>query len=189
MDDDGSGVLTPAGAWSNSLSCRLCQPEMGKTEKESIKSGLTYILPMKKALLVIVFILLSGTAYADKLMADEHRRSNPHYEYAPRQAPPPSTVNDVPDRIANMFLDQGVIGAMLLILGFWFYKTESQARVDRNKMNEKFEELIRESFDKTDLIEVKTSIAAINQQMQNLEREIETLKDFVLSGRIGGNRG
>jgi len=189
MDDDGKGLFTAAGSWSDALSCRLCFPFLVEDPEASFKSGLTHILQMKKALLVIVFILFSGTAYADKLMADEHRRSNPHYEYAPRQAPPPSTVNDVPDRIANMFLDQGVIGAMLLILGFWFYKTENQARVDRNAMNEKFEELIRESFDKTDLIEVKTSIAAINQQMQNLEREIETLKDFVLSGRIGGNRG
>ena len=139
---------------------------------------------MKKLLLTIVFLLISGQAFADKLMADEYQqRQNPHYDAKYRQPPP--TVNDVPDRIAAMFLDQGVIGAMLLILGFWFYKTETQARTDRNKMNEKFEELIREGFDKSDLIEVKTSIASINTQMTNLEREIETLKDFILSGRIG----
>ena len=72
---------------------------------------------------------------------------------------------------------------------FWFYKQEQTASQERTRMNEKFEELIRESFDKTDLIEMKQSIAAINQQMLNMEREIETLKDFILSGRIGGNRG
>lgn len=139
---------------------------------------------MKKLFLTVIFLLISGQAFADKLMAEEYQqRPNPHYDSKYRQPPP--TVNDVPDRIAAMFLDQGVIGAMLLILGFWFYKTETQARTDRNKMNEKFEELIRESFDKSDLIEVKTSIASINTQMTNVEREVETLKDFILSGRIG----
>ena len=132
-------------------------------------------------------LFISSDVAADKLMADEYQqRPNPHYD---AQYQKPSTVNDVPDRIAAMFLDQGVIGAMLLILGFWFYKTKTQARTDRNKMNDKFEELIRESFDKSDLIEVKTSIASINTQMTNVEREVETLKDYILSGRIGGNRG
>ena len=143
---------------------------------------------MKKIFMTAVFLLISGQAFADKLMADEYQqRTNPHYDSQYQK--PTATVNDVPDRIAAMFLDQGVIGAMLLILGFWFYKTETQARTDRNKMNDKFEELIRESFDKSDLIEVKTSIASINTQMTNVEREVETLKDFILSGRIGGNRG
>ena len=143
---------------------------------------------MKKIFTLAFFLVFSGQVYADKLMADEYQqRPNPHYDAQYQK--PSSTVNDIPDRIAAMFLDQGVIGAMLLILGFWFYKTETQARTDRNKMNDKFEELIRESFDKSDLIEVKTSIASINTQMTNVEREVETLKDFILSGRIGGNRG
>jgi len=143
---------------------------------------------MKKIFTLAFFLVFSGQVYADKLMADEYQqRPNPHYDSQYQK--PSSTVNDIPDRIAAMFLDQGVIGAMLLILGFWFYKTETQARTDRNKMNDKFEELIRESFDKSDLIEVKTSIASINTQMTNVEREVETLKDFILSGRIGGNRG
>ncbi len=143
---------------------------------------------MKKIFMTAVFLLISGQAFADKLLAEEYQRVPKQY-HPDHRVTQPSTVNDVPDRIASMFLDQGVIGAMLLILGFWFYKTESQARVDRNKMNDKFEELIRESFDKSDLIEVKTSIASINTQMTNVEREVETLKDFILSGRIGGRNG
>ena len=64
-------------------------------------------------------LFISSDVAADKLMADEYQqRPNPHYD---AQYQKPSTVNDVPDRIAAMFLDQGVIGAMLLILGFWFY--------------------------------------------------------------------
>ena len=106
-----------------------------------------------------------------------------------RAMQPPQQTGDVTDRIVNIFLDQGVIGAMLILMFFWFYKQEQTASSERTRMNEKFEELIRESFDKTDLIEMKQSIAAINQQMLNMEREIETLKDFILSGRIGGNRG
>ena len=48
---------------------------------------------------------------------------------------------------------------------------------------------MRESLDKTDWIEVKSGISALDARMQNLEREVESLKDFVLSGRLGGGRG
>ena len=150
-----------------------------------------------KAFLIITFISFSALVFA----TGHHTKHPMQEQLAQTQVPmdpqfqsframqPPQQTGDVTDRIVNIFLDQGVIGAMLILMFFWFYKQEQTASQERTRMNEKFEELIRESFDKTDLIEMKQSIAAINQQMLNMEREIETLKDFILSGRIGGNRG
>jgi hypothetical protein len=86
-------------------------------------------------------------------------------------------------------MGQGIVGAMLIVLGFWFYRTETQARQDRIKLTDKFEQLVRDSLDRTDLIEVKSGISALDARMQNVERELETLKDFVLSGRIGARNG
>lgn len=148
------------------------------------------------------FLIITFLSFSSLVFANGHHTKHPMQEQlAQAQAPmdpqfqsframqPPQQTGDVTDRIVNIFLDQGVIGAMLILMFFWFYKQEQTASSERTRMNEKFEELIRESFDKTDLIEMKQSIAAINQQMLNMEREIETLKDFILSGRIGGNRG
>jgi len=103
--------------------------------------------------------------------------------------PQSSSLNELPNQLVEMFMGQGIVGAMLIVLGFWFYRTETQARQDRIKLTDKFEDLVRESLDKTDWIEVKTGISALDARMQNLEREVESLKDFVLSGRLGGGRG
>jgi len=77
----------------------------------------------------------------------------------------------------------------LIILGLWFYRTENQARQDRIKLTDKFEDLVRESLDKTDWIEVKTAIGQLDTRMQNVEREVESLKEYVIAGRIGGRNG
>ena len=103
--------------------------------------------------------------------------------------PQHTNINELPNQIIEMFMGQGIVGAMLIILGLWFYRTETQARQDRIKLTDKFEDLVRESLDKTDWIEVKSGISALDARMQNLEREVESLKDFVLSGRLGGGRG
>ena len=103
--------------------------------------------------------------------------------------PQSSSLNELPNQLVDMFMGQGIVGAMLIVLGLWFYRTETQARQDRIKLTDKFEDLVRESLDKTDWIEVKSGISALDARMQNLEREVESLKDFVLSGRLGGGRG
>ena len=69
------------------------------------------------------------------------------------------------------------------------FPSHDQARQDRIKLTDKFEQLVRDSLDRTDLIEVKSGISALDARMQNVERELETLKDFVLSGRIGARNG
>ena len=145
---------------------------------------------------LIIFLLLAGTAFGTGHHAKQHPMDaqlaqsqvpyEPQFQQFHAMQPQPSGINELPNKLVDMFMGQGIVGAMLIILGFWFYRTETQARQDRIKLTDKFEDLVRESLDRTDLIEVKTGISALDARMQNVERELETLKDFVLSGRIGG---
>lgn len=134
-------------------------------------------------------LFISSDVAADKLMAQHPGMGEgpPPQYYAP--PPQQSSLNELPNMLVDMFMEQGVVGAMLLVLALYFFRTETQARADRIKLTDELQKLVRESLDKSDIIEVKTAIASMNSQMTNLEREVETLKDFIISGRIGGNRG
>ena len=83
------------------------------------------------------------------------------------------------DMLVNLFLEQGIMGAMLLILGIYFYKTESLARTDRINLQTKLEGLVERSQD--NLVEVKTHLSSLDARMQNVEREIESTKDFIFT--------
>jgi len=151
---------------------------------------------MKKAFILFMFLLWSFPVYADQLMAEQYQRVPQQFhpdQRAPQQYHPDhqvtqqsSSLNELPNQLVDMFMSQGIVGGMLLVLALYYFRKEQEARRDRLKLTDDLQNLVRDSLDKTDIIEVKTSIAAINQQMANLEREIETLKDFILSGRIGG---
>ena len=146
---------------------------------------------MKTIILISLFMAMSSPAAADKLMAQHPGMGEgpPPQYYQPQPQPQQSSLNELPNMLVDMFMGQGIVGAMLLVLALYFFRTETQARQDRIKLTDELQNLVRESLDKTDIIEVKTDIAAINSKMTNLERELETMKDFVISGRIGGGRG
>ena len=146
---------------------------------------------MKKAFIIFMFLLWSFPAFTE-----QYQRVPQQYhpdQRVPQQFPPDhrvtqqsSSLNELPNQLVDMFMSQGIVGGMLLVLALYYFRKEQEARKDRLKLTDDLQNLVRDSLDKTDIIAVKTSIAAINQQMANLEREIETLKDFILSGRIGG---
>ena len=149
---------------------------------------------MKTLLLASIFFI--GTAYgmghhmkAQQQMQQMQVPQEPQFHQFSAVQPQSSSLNELPNQLVELFMGQGIVGAMLIILGFWFYRTETQARQDRIKLTDKFEDLVRESLDKTDLIKMNSGISALDARMQNVERELETLKDFVLSGRIGGRNG
>lgn len=162
--------------WGTILSCIL-DGKMAKMVQRKTKiatNRLTRILPITAALM----ISWAGIVHADRLMAEDYQRVNPHFtsEYRP---PAPQQSGSVGDMLTNIFLEQGILGAMLLILGGYFYKMESLARQDRLKLQEKFETLVTRSQD--NLIEVKTHLSSMDARMQNLERESEALKDFIFT--------
>ena len=141
---------------------------------------------MKKAFIIFMFLLWSFPVYADQLMAEQYQRVPQQFHPDHQVTQQSSSLNELPNQLIDMFMSQGIVGGMLLVLALYYFRKEQEARKDRLKLTDDLQNLVRDSLDKTDIIEVKTSIAAINQQMANLEREIETLKDFILSGRIGG---
>ena len=120
-------------------------------------------------------ILMPFAGYA----GGHHSPVDPQFhQFQAIQAPAP-TAGNVTDMLVNIFLEQGVLGAMLIVLGIYFYKMEGQARQDRLKLQEKFETLVTRNQD--NLIEVKTHLASLDARMQNMERETEGLKDFIFT--------
>ena len=92
-----------------------------------------------KYIFLAAALFFSTEAVADKLMA-QHPGG---YEYPQQEArflqlqPPPQTTTSISDMMVDIFLEQGILGAMLLILGGYFYKTESLARTDRINLQNK----------------------------------------------------
>jgi len=146
---------------------------------------------MKKAFIIFMFLLWSFPAFTEqyqRVPQQFHPDQRVPQQFHPdqRAVQQSSSLNELPNQLVDMFMSQGIVGGMLLVLALYYFRKEQEARKDRLKLTDDLQNLVRDSLDKTDIIAVKTSIAAINQQMANLEREIETLKDFILSGRIGG---
>jgi hypothetical protein len=138
---------------------------------------------MMKYIFLAAALFFSTEAVADKLMA-QHPASG-GYEYPQQEArflqlqPAPQTTTTMSDMMVDIFLEQGILGVMLLILGGYFYKTESLARTDRINLQNKLETLVERSQD--NLVEVKTHLASLDARMSNLERETEGMKDYIFT--------
>ena len=141
---------------------------------------------------VVLYTELGGQEYRgdqhDPYTEERLRRPPPRVE---REYYPPAetSVQDLPDQLAQIFVDQGLIGALLLILGAYVYKSENMARSDRKEMNLKFESLIVKSMD--NLLEVKTELASMNARVENIEREEESqrgdinqIKQYIFDRKI-----
>ena len=122
---------------------------------------------MMKYIFLAAALFFSTEAVADKLMA-QHPASG-GYEYPQQEArflqlqPAPQTTT-MSDMMVDIFLEQGILGVMLLILGGYFYKTESLARTDRINLQNKLETLVERSRD--NLVEVKTHWPALTPGCQ-----------------------
>ena len=152
-------------------------------------------------LISVGFLVSISTILYTELGGQEYRkdRHDPYTEDRLRKPPPrpereyyqpeETSVQDLPDQLAQIFVDQGLIGALLLILGAYVYKSENMARSDRKEMNLKFESLIVKSMD--NLLEVKTELASMNARVENIEREEESqrgdinqIKQYIFDRKI-----
>ena len=145
---------------------------------------------MKKLILFLFFFSSIGIAFGGG-----HHYQEKIYEYdrVPEyhRSPPPSspqTTGDVLDNVLSAFLSQGITGAMLIVIGFYLYRTENQARDDRNDLTRKLEELVIRSQD--NLVEVKTEVSGMKGElsgmkieMANQSREIESFRDHLMNKR------
>lgn len=147
-------------------------------------------------ILLLLFSYFIGSAFADNLQAQDRERDRPppryytdgRYSSPHADAPPPENSGDLFDNIVGAFLGQGITGAMLIVIGFYLYRTENQARDDRNELTRKLEELVIRSQDnlvevKTEVSGMKAEISGIKIELGNTGREIESIRDFLMSKR------
>jgi len=87
-------------------------------------------------------------------------RSSPHQE---------SSVATALDDIVGIFLQNGLSGAIIVILGIWTFRTD--------KLNRAMQ---KENFDKLAIISRDCSghMAAVSARLENLEREVEASKQL-----------
>jgi len=93
-------------------------------------------------------------------------------------------LSDIPIRLADMLFNEAslleiVLVAMLVALAFFIHKSDEAAKKERSLNQEKFENLIIRSQDTT--LAMATDLTQINTRLDNIEREIETQKDFLFT--------
>ena len=148
---------------------------------------------MKFLLLFSFFFFCSvGLTQADDLQAQDRERERPppryyndsRYSKPHTNASPPESSGDLFDNIVGAFLGQGITGAMLIVIGFYLYRTENQARDDRNELTRKLEELVIRSQD--NLVEVKTEVSGMKGELSGIKielgnhsRELESIRDYM----------
>jgi len=99
------------------------------------------------------------------------------------------STGDLIDNIVSSFLSQGITGAMLIVIGFYLYRTENQAREDRVELTRKLEDLVLRSQD--NLVDVKSEVAAMRGEISGMKievgnhgRELESLRDFLMTKKL-----
>ena len=80
-------------------------------------------------------------------------------------------VNTAVDDVINLILKQGFAGAIIVCLGIWTFRTD--------KMNRAMQ---KENFDKLAKISQECSghMAGVSARLENLEREVESMKQIEL---------
>ena len=107
--------------------------------------------------------------------------------YDPRlyEAPQPTQSDelmDIPLRLANTVFAQASLLEILLIaglvaLGYYIHSKEKIAKDERRENQTKFENLIIRTQDET--VKIAGDIASMKTQLINVERELESQKDFL----------
>ena len=82
--------------------------------------------------------------------------------------------DNLPDQIANIFLEQGWIGAMLLLVMAYMHYSQKTARSDRIKLEDKLVEMLKNS-NNVQLENVK-ELSKIGSELENISREMERIR-------------
>ena len=111
----------------------------------------------------------------------------PQTTYDPRlyESPQPTQsqdVMDIPMQLANTIFAQASLLEILLIaglvaLGYYIHSKEKIAKEERKENQTKFENLIIRTQDET--VKIAGDIASMKTQLINVERELESQKDFL----------
>ena len=111
----------------------------------------------------------------------------PQANYDPRLYESPQQtqsqdVMDIPMQLANTIFSQAslleiVLIAGLVALGYYIHSKEKTAKEERKENQTKFENLIIRTQDET--VKIAGDIASMKTQLINVERELESQKDFL----------
>ena len=96
--------------------------------------------------------------------------------------PQETDLTDIPNRFADVLLTQAsllemVLCGMLVALGWYIHYEGKSAKGERNLNQEKFESLIIRSQDTN--VAMASDISGIHARLDNIEREIESQKEYL----------
>ena len=143
---------------------------------------------LNKHILFGLLLLLGTYVYAEPPNFDQYNYRQPsqqniaklqqgQQQYQQRPQQQEHTLNTLPDDAISMLLEQGILGLVVLALGFYFVKESKINRIDRNAQLEKYVKLSAE---------ISSHLAQNSTRLENLEREIEQAKQIeILSNRKG----
>jgi len=130
-----------------------------------IDSCVTVVL----GLLVGSFFFFVVQAKAEPPNYDQHNFNN-----SPHPVQQKSSINTALDEIIGIFLKNGLSGAIIVCLGVWTFRTD---RLNRSMQKENFDKLASISQD------CSGHMASVSARLENLEREVESMKQIELMKR------
>ena len=121
---------------------------------------------------VILYTEIVGQERRDPSQEDRGVRTLPKQQQPQYYQPPPPRHDDhsdetIPDQIATIFLDQGWIGGMLLLVMGYMHVSQKQARADRIKLEDKLVDLLTNN---------NKELAKFSAELDNLSREVERIR-------------
>jgi hypothetical protein len=121
---------------------------------------------------VILFTEIVGQERRDPYQEDRGVRTLPKQQQPQYYQPPPPRHDDhsdepITDQIATIFLDQGWIGGMLLLVMGYMHVSQKQARADRIKLEDKLVDLLTNN---------NKELAKFSAELDNLSREVERIR-------------
>ncbi len=131
--------------------------------------------------LILAGFLLSGSVILYTEIVGQERK-DPYYDLGGKHPnpnlqpqyyqPPPPRHDDhsdepITEQIATIFLDQGWIGGMMLLLMAYMHYSQKTARQDRIKLEDKLVQLLMDN---------NTQLTKFSAEMENMSRELERIR-------------
>jgi hypothetical protein len=120
-------------------------------------------------LVVGSFFFFAVQAKAEPPNFDQYGYRNP-----PPQQKQESNASTVIDDLIQLFMDQGLAGGIIVILGIWTFRTDKMNRAMQKENIDKFVEISQEC---------SSHMASVSARLENLEREVESQKTLTLMKR------
>jgi hypothetical protein len=128
-----------------------------------MKKLVDILIPVSLGLFVGLLISVA-LAKAEPPNFDQYGYRNPPPQQQQRQE---TTVESLPGTIATMLVEEGLLGIVVLCLGYWFVRESKLNRIDRNEQLDKYVQLTTD---------ISTHLASNTSKLDGLEREIEMLQ-------------